>query len=79
MLPDILQLYCNVIVHNQAGTTRDDWTNRKQIFQRTTTLHTGPTKQVGVDCCCGGCSDPKPDANASLWFFGRIPKHSSKL
>ena len=28
-------------------------------------LYTGPTKQVGVDYCCRGCSDPNPDTNTS--------------
>ena len=63
---EVLQLYCNVVVHNQAGTTRDDSTDRKQIFHRTKKLHTSPTKQADVDCCCRGCSDPSPNTNVQM-------------
>ena len=76
ILSRVLQLYCNVVVHNQAETKRDDWTDRKQTFQWTTIPHTCPRKQAGVDCCCRPCSNANPDCNASSWFFGRIPKHS---
>ena len=61
-----MQLYCNVVVPNQVGATRDDWTDRKQIFHRNTKLHTSPTKQVGVDCCCRGCFDSNPDTNVQM-------------
>ena len=64
ILSRVLQWSCNVVVHNQAETMRDDWTERKEIFHRTTILHTCPTKQAGVNCCCRRCSDPKPDTNA---------------
>ena len=65
ILSRVLQLYCNVVVHNQAETKRDDLTDRKQTFHKTTILHTCPTKQAGVGCCCRHCSDPDPDTNAS--------------
>ena len=65
ILPGVLRLYCNVVVHNQEETKRDDWTDRKQTFHRTTILYTCPTKQAGVDCYCRRCSDPNPDTNAS--------------
>ena len=61
MSSELLQLYCNVVVQNYARTTRDDRTDRKQIFHRTTKLRTIPTKQAGVDCYCIGCFDPNPD------------------
>ena len=61
---EVLYLYCNVVVHNQAGTTRNDWTDRKQIFHRYTKLHTSQKKQACVDCCCRGCSHPNPDTKA---------------
>ena len=32
-------MYCNVVVHNQAGITRDDLIDRKRIFHRNTKLH----------------------------------------
>ena len=76
MLSRVLQLYCNIVVHNQTEIKGDDWTDRKQIFHKTTILHTCPTKQAGVDCCCRRCSNANPDNNASPSFFGRIPKHS---
>ena len=66
-LSEVLQLYCNVVVRNQTGTTRDDWTDRKQTFHRTTKLHTSPTKQASVDCCCRGCSNPAPDTNVQMY------------
>ena len=76
ILSRVLQLYCNIVVHNQAETKGDDWTDRKQIFHRTTILHKCPTIQGRVDCCCRRSSNPHPDTNASPWFFGRISKHS---
>ena len=39
ILSKVLYLYCNVVVHNQAETKRDDWTDAKQTFHRTTILH----------------------------------------
>ena len=39
ILSRVLYLYCNVVVHNQAETKRDDWTDAKQTFRRTTILH----------------------------------------
>ena len=69
-------MYCNVVVHNQAETKTDDWTDRKQTFDRTTILHACPARQAGVDCCCRRCSDPNPDNNALPGFFGIILKHS---
>ena len=66
MLSEVLQLYCNVVVHNQGGTTRDDWTDRKQIFHRTTKLRTIPTKQAGVACYCIGCFEPNPVTNVQM-------------
>ena len=69
ILSEVLQLYCNVVVHNKAGTTRDDWRDRKQIFSQpiTTKLHTSPTKQARVDCCYRGCSDPNPDTIVQMY------------
>ena len=64
---EVLQLYCNVVVSNQAGTTRDDWKDRKQIFHISTKLHTSWTKQAGVECCCRGCSDPNADTNVQMY------------
>ena len=60
-------MYCDVVVHNQVATTRDDGRDRKQIFHRTTKLHTSQTKQAGVDCCYRCCSDPNPDANVQMY------------
>ena len=39
ILSKVLYLYCNVVVHNQAETKRDDLTDAKQTFHRTTILH----------------------------------------
>ena len=49
ILPGVLRLYCNVVVHNQEETKRDDWTDRKQTFHKTTTFpHVQQNKQVLV-------------------------------
>ena len=56
-----------VVVSNQAGTTRDDWTDRKQLFHSTTKLQKSPIKQAGVDCCSRGYSDPNPDTNVQMY------------
>ena len=64
MLSNVLQWYCNIVAYNQAEMKGDDWTDRKQIFHRTTILHTCPTKEAGADCCCRRCSYPKSDTNA---------------
>ena len=49
ILSRVLYLYCNVVVHNQAETKRDDWTDAKQTFHRTTILHTvQQNKQVFI-------------------------------
>ena len=65
ILSRVLQLYCNIVVYNQAEIKGDDWTDRKQIIHRTTILHAYPTKQAGVDCYCRRSSDSNPDTNAS--------------
>ena len=75
MLSRVLQLYCNIVVHNQAEIKGDDWTDRKQIFHRTTILHTCPTKQAGVDCCCRCYSDTNSDTNA----LPRAPNFSGEF
>ena len=37
-------------VHSQTAWPRDDWTDRKQTFHRTTTLQVGLINQVDNDC-----------------------------
>ena len=47
MLSRVLQLYYNIVIHNQAEIKGDDWTDRKQIFHRTTNYtHFQQNKQV---------------------------------
>ena len=65
ILSRVLKLYYNVVNRNQAETIRDEWTDKKQTYHKTTILHTCPTKQAGVDCYCRPCSNPNPDNNAS--------------
>ena len=62
ILSRVLYLYYNVVNHNQAETIRDDWTDRKQAYHKTTICS---TKQASVDSCCRRCSNANPGNKTS--------------
>ena len=52
-------------VQSQKARQRDDHTDRKQTYYRTTTLQAGPVNQIDNNCFWKGCFDPNLSTIAS--------------